>query len=142
MDDRMLGSVCRGGRALGEEGVWWARPPARGAALPVPRPPASAPWRMPAAPQLAAAERVARLLDTGLSRDEVAAVVALIESGASPEVGEWWMVASGVVEGMCAAAVATQRTPIAAVPPHTHPQAVAAAVRALKREATAITGGR
>ena len=96
IEARMLGCVCRGGRNAGRGEVGGRQ---RGAP-PLRAPPASppSPRRMPGTAQLAAPERVARLLDTGLSRDELAAVVALVESGASPEVRVGLTVASGAID--------------------------------------------
>lgn len=85
---------------------------------------------MPPPSTLDAAERCARLLDCGLTRAQLAAVADLIETGAHPEVGVGR-------RGLVRASVffSSPDAMPSLDPPH---QAVAAAVRALKREATSL----
>ena len=85
---------------------------------------------MPTTALLDAAERAARVLDCGLTRPQLAAVAALIEAGANPEVRVCVCVCEGRGTEESGSRPPTPHSPI--------PQAVAAAVRALKREAASL----
>ena len=88
---------------------------------------------MPTPALLDAAERAARVLDCGLTRPQLAAVAALIETGANPEVRVGW--------GGGAGRNGERRPPPSDTPipiSRLFPQAVAAAVRALQREAASL----
>ena len=90
---------------------------------------------MPTPSTLDAAERCARLLDCGLTRAQLAAVADLIETGAHPEVcvrGGWGEGEAGRLE----TCLFSSRRDASTLP--FPPQAVAAAVRALKREAASL----